>query len=53
VAVSSVADRVFDVRDLSTAYRMGDVEVSALRHRRDHIGFVFQFYNLPAEPAGG
>lgn len=58
---NSEASPVLSVRGLSKTYRAGDVDVHALRgvnldlyagegalteFRRDHVGFVFQFYNL-------
>ena len=42
---------VFVARGLTKIYRMGEVEVHALRgvdhilNRREHVGFVFPFYN--------
>jgi putative ABC transport system ATP-binding protein len=35
--------RVLEAHDLTKVYRMGELTAS---YRREHVGFVFQFYNL-------
>jgi ABC-type lipoprotein export system ATPase subunit len=40
-------DPVLAVTDLRKVYQMGEVQDDRLtRYRREHVGFVFQFYNL-------
>ena len=49
---SDQTNTVFVARGLTKVYHIGEVEVHALRgidltrFRREHVGFVFQFYNL-------